>query len=47
MLQKVGGDSRYDGGFSQLSTAGVRWDITDRGASLQARRKAGTNEVHM
>lgn len=40
------GDGRHDGEFAWLSTACSlghhRW-----GASPQARRKAGTNEVHM
>lgn len=41
------GDGRHDGEFAWLSTAGVCWDTTDAGGPLQARRKAGTNEVHM
>lgn len=40
-------NGQCDGEFSQLSPAGVHWDFAVQGASLQARPKAGTNEVHM
>lgn len=46
-VSKSWGDGRHDGELAWVSTAYVHWDITDRGASLQARRKVGTNEVHM